>query len=69
MLKKKEIDGQTGQILVNQDIPIGRYLEENGYDMQSPQLQDIRMELDYSYTNITIRTDDWEASYEIEEEI
>ena len=69
MLKRKEIDGKIGQVLVNQDIPIGKYLEENGYDMQNPQLQDIRMELDYSYTNITIRTDDWEASYRLKEEI
>ena len=68
-LMKKEIDGTVGEELVNRDIPLGKFLEDNGYDMQSAQLQDIRMELDYSYSNLIIRTDDWEASYRLEEEI
>ena len=69
ILKQKEIDGKIGKELVNQEIPIGMFLEANGYDMQNPILQDIRMELDYSYSNITVRTDDWEATYRLEEEI
>lgn len=69
MIRKKEIDGSPGPILVNRDIPLGKFLEENGYDIQSPQMADIIMDIDYSYTSLTVKVDDWEAVYNLVEEI
>ncbi len=62
-------DGTLGNILVDNEIPIGEYLFENGYDMYSPSLADISMEVDYSYNRFMIRADDWEATYKILAEI
>lgn len=69
LLRKKEADGTEGKILMDKDIPIGKYLEENGYDIHSFNMNDIRMELDYSYNKLLIRAEDWEAEYNLEEEI
>lgn len=63
------IDGTLGDIIVDKEIPIGEYLFENGYDMQKPSLEDIEMEVDYSYNRFIIRAEDWEATYTMVEEI
>lgn len=69
LIRKREIDGSLGEILVDKDIPIGKYLEENGYDMHTPDMPDIVMGVDYSYTNLVIKAEDWEATYNLNEEI
>lgn len=69
LLKKKEIDGTVGEIIVDKDIPIGKYLEENGYDMNKLVLEDIRMDIDYSTNNFMIKAEDWEATYKLVEEM
>lgn len=69
LIRKREIDGTLGKVLVNRDIPIGKYLEENGYDMRSANMSDIRMEVDYSYNQFVIKAEDWEAEYMLQEEI
>ena len=69
LLKKKEIDGTLGPVIVDKDIPIGKYLEENGYDMHKPILEDIRMDIDYSRNSFMIKAKDWEATYKLVEEI
>ncbi len=68
-IRKKEIDGSLGEVLVEKDIPIGKYLEENGYDIKSDFMDDIRMEVDYSYNLLTIKTEEWSATYRLVEEI
>lgn len=69
LLKKKEIDGTIGNVIVDKDIPIGKYLEENGYDMHNPVLEDIRMDIDYSNNDFRIKAEDWEATYKLIEEM
>lgn len=69
IIKKKNIDGTIGETLIDKDIPIGLYLERNGYNMQSPNLKDIEMEIDYSYNLCTIKIEDWSATYNLLEEI
>ena len=69
LIKKREIDGSIGETLIDKDIPIGKYLEENGYDMHTPQMSDIVMDVDYSYTSLVIKAEDWEATYSLNEEI
>ncbi len=62
-------DGTQGRVLYDMDIPIGDYLEGNGYNMYSGGMEDITMELDFSYNNLLIRAEDWSAEYKIVEEI
>ena len=69
LIRKREIDGSIGEVLIDKDIPIGKYLEENGYDMHTPDMSDIVMDVDYSYTNLVIKAEDWEATYSLNEEI
>lgn len=69
LIRKREIDGSVGEVLVDRDIPIGKYLEENGYDMHTPDMPDIVMDIDYSYTSFVIKAEDWEATYSLNEEI
>ena len=66
---KREVDGTIGAEIVNKDIPIGKYLEENGYDIQRADLGDIRMDVDYSYNSLILKAEDWVASYNLVEEI
>ncbi len=69
MIRNREWDGTSGQVLVDKDIPIGKYLDENGYNMQSANMSDIRMDVDYSYNQLIIKAEDWEAEYKLTEEI
>lgn len=69
LIKKREIDGSIGETLIDKDIPIGKYLEENGYDMHTLHMSDIVMDVDYSYTSLVIKAEDWEATYSLNEEI
>ena len=69
MIRKREIDGTLGEVLIDKDIPIGKYLEENGYDILGPNVSDIRMDVDYSYNQLVIKAEDWEAEYRLNEEI
>ena len=69
LIRKREVDGSLGEVLVDKDIPIGRYLEENGYDIHSTNMSDIRMDVDYSYNQLVVKAEDWEAEYVLEEEI
>ena len=68
-IRKREVDGSLGKVLVDLDIPIGMYLENNGYDIQSPDLSDIRLDVDYSYNQLVVKAEDWEAEYSLVEEI
>lgn len=69
LIRKREVDGSLGEILVNRDIPLGRYLEENGYNMHSINMEDISMDVDYSYNHLVIKAEDWSATYNLVEEI
>lgn len=62
-------DGTLGEVLVDRELPLGEYLFENGYDMHKASLDDIVMEVDYSYNRFVIKVSDWEATYKMEEEI
>ncbi|MBO5407738.1 MAG: hypothetical protein J6A27_09595 [Bacteroidales bacterium] len=62
-------DGTLGRVAVDKEIPIGEYLQENGYDMQKKSLEDIVMEVDYSFNKFVIKAADWEATYKMDEEI
>ncbi len=62
-------DGSLGRTVVSKDIPLGEYLEENGYNMQATSLQDIVMEVDFSYNKLIVKVADWEAIYRIDKEI
>lgn len=62
-------DGTLGDVLVDKEIPIGEYLYENSYDMQKSSLDDIEMEVDYSYNRFMIRAADWKATYKMDTEI
>lgn len=62
-------DGTLGDVMADNLIPIGEYLFANGYNMQSTSLEDIVMEVDYSYNEFVIRATDWEAVYKIDKEI
>ena len=66
---KLEINGSPGDTVVDMDIPIGRYLDENGYDIQSIDMQDITIGVDYSYNRLLVKAEDWEATYTLVEEI
>ena len=62
-------DGTLGEVLVDQEIPLGEYLFLNGYDMNGVSLEDIEIEVDLSYNRFQIKVADWEAVYKIFEEI
>lgn len=62
-------DGSLGRTVMEQEIPLGEYLEENGYDMQASSLEDIVMEADCSYNKFVVKAADWEATYKIDKEI
>lgn len=68
-IRDLQMDGTLVNVLVDKEVPIGEYLFENGYDMQAASLEDIEMEVDYSYNRFVIRADNWEATYNILEEI
>lgn len=69
ILRRKNIDGSIGECIMERDIPIGRYLEENGYNMQGENLEDISIEIDYSYHQCLIVAEDWSATYNLLQEI
>lgn len=62
-------DGSPGEVIIDNEVPIGEYLYENGYDMQKESLEDISMELDYTFNRFVIKTANWEATYHIKTEI
>lgn len=62
-------DGSPGEIKVDTEVPLGEYLFENGYDMNNVSLEDIEIEIDYSYNRFQVKVADWEATYKILEEI
>lgn len=68
-LRDVENDGSAGSIILEKEIPLGEYLQSNGYNMQALNMQDVQMEVDYSYNRLLIRADEWEAEYKIVEEI
>lgn len=45
------------------ELPVGKWLAGYGYDMQAPDLADIRLEIDLSVNIATIRTEDWQATF------
>lgn len=68
-IRDLNIDGTLGNVLVDKEIPLGEHLFENGYDMSKPSLDDIEMEVDYSYNKFVLKVSDWEATYKMFEEI
>ena len=62
-------DGARGGVRLNKEIPLGEYLESNGYSMQSGAMGDISMEVDLSYNKLLVRAEDWSATYKLVEEI
>ena len=62
-------DGSLGEIQVDTEVPLGEYLFENGYDMNNFSLEDIEIEVDYSFNRFQVKVSDWEAIYKIVEEI
>lgn len=68
-VKELLANGEEGELLYDMSIPIGDYLEENGYNMYEGGMEDISMELDFSYNRFLIRAEDWSAEYKIVEEM
>lgn len=68
-IRELDDNGSLGDVIADREIPIGEYLYANGYDMQKESLDDIEMELDYTYNEFVIRTSDWNAVYQIKGEI
>lgn len=68
-IRDLEPDGTLGEVKVDTEVPLGEYLFENGYDMTSISLEDIEIEVDYSYNRFQVKVADWEATYNIVEEI
>lgn len=68
-VRKCLANGEDGEVLYDMSLPIGNYLEQNGYNMYDGPMEDITMELDFSYNNFLIRAEDWSAEYKIVEEI
>lgn len=68
-IREHQQGGQFERVVQETEIPIGKYLEENGYDMTGSTLEDIVMEVDYSYNNFMIKAADWEATYKISMEM
>ena len=62
-------DGSLGEVRVDTEVPVGEYLYENGYDMNGISLEDIEIEVDYSFNRFQVKAADWEATYKIVEEI
>ncbi len=62
-------DGSLGVVKIDTEVPLGEYLYENGYDMGSLSLEDIEIEVDYSYNRFQVKVADWEATYPILKEI
>ncbi len=62
-------DGARGGVRLSKEIPLGEYLESNGYSMQSGEMGDITMEVDISYNRLLVRAEDWSATYKLVEEI
>ena len=62
-------DGTLGDVQIDAEVPLGEYLYENGYDMSGPSLQDIEIEVDYSFNSFQLKVADWEATYKIVGEI
>ncbi len=67
ILRQSSLDGlkmslrYTGEDdgYIIEDFPIGRYLEKGGYDMDSKNLKDVRVELDLSVGEFIIDTENW----------
>ena len=62
-------DGSLGEVQVDTEVPLGEYLFENGYDMNGTWLEDIEIEVDFSFNVFQVKVADWEATYKIVEEI
>lgn len=45
------------------ELPVGEWLAGCGYDMQAPDLADIRLEIDLSVNMAVIRTEGWQATF------
>lgn len=56
------ITTQQGIPIVLTDFPLGKYLQDNGYNMQAKNLSDINIELDLSANIFTIKVDDWQIT-------
>ena len=69
LIKELNIDGSIGQTVIDNDIPIGRYLEEHGYNIQNADMPDITVDVDYSYNSLIVKAEDWTAQYNLVEEI
>lgn len=48
---------------IQNELPVGKWLAGCGYDMQAPDLADIRLEIDLSVNMAVIRTEDWQAAF------
>lgn len=44
-------------------FPLGKWLQENGYDMTAENLSDIRIEFDLSLNFVQISVDDWQVTF------
>lgn len=55
--------GEQGWPEVRNELPLGKWLAGSGYDMQAPDLADIRLEIDLSVNMAVIRTEDWQATF------
>lgn len=48
---------------------IGNFIEQSGYDWTSPDLKDIRLEIDYTVTYVSFTIDNWSKTFHFRTEI
>lgn len=60
---------RDGNSSVLTELPVGKWLAENGYDMEANNLSDIAIELDLSVNFITITVDNWQVTIPADVEI
>lgn len=58
-----EVD--TGDTVVKK-FPLGRYIRESGYDWDTPDLEDIAIDLDIAVTHLSVVIQGWEKEYKFD---
>lgn len=49
-----------------EQFPLGKWLQENGYDMTAEDLSDIKLEFDLSLNFVQISVDDWQVTIPVD---
>ena len=55
----------TGDKVVK-TFPLGQYIRESGYDWNTPDLEDITIDLDIAVTHLSVVIQGWEKEYKFD---